>query len=285
MVTPTTSTGSVSGEPPGRETEFFRSAHVEWLGSTDHPGIVVLHGWGSSAEVMAGLARGLSEVFRVANVDLPGHGRAPVPPFPLGVPEHADLVASLIRERFRGPVAIVGHSNGGRIGLYMASEEGMSSLISGLVLIAPSGVKPRRKPGYYLKKYAATFLKAPFEILPSRARDFGLDWLRHSLVWKALGSSDYRRLTGVMRDTFVRTVTFHLEDRLPRVRVPTLVFWGDQDRDVSRYQISEVERRVPDVGVVTLEGAGHYAHLDAPETVLQATRHLLLQTVRPDSGA
>ena len=49
---------------------------------------------------MSGLARGLAKRFRVTNVDLPGHGMAPVPTHAMGVPEHADLVASLIREHF-----------------------------------------------------------------------------------------------------------------------------------------------------------------------------------------
>lgn len=282
MVSPTTSTEPGAAGGPGHETESFHGLHVEWHGRRDTPGVVVLHGWGSRGSVMRSLARAVGATHRVANVDLPGHGEAPTPAHALDVPAHARLVASLIRERFDGPVVILGHSNGGRIALFMASEDSMSSLIRALVLIAPSGVKAKRKLSFYVRKYIATALKAPFEVLPTRQREFGLDWLRHSLVWKALGSSDYRRLSGVMRDTFVRTVTFHLDDRLDGVRVPTLIFWGDQDADISRYQMSVLEHRIPDAGLVTLRGAGHYAHLDEPQTVLAATRHFLqdLQTGR-----
>lgn len=275
MVTPTTSTGSDAGRASAAALSLFRGLHIDWSGPAGAPGILVLHGWGSSADLMRGLAYGLAQTHRVANVDLPGHGRSGEPPDSLGVPEHAALLAALIEEHFEGPVAIVGHSNGGRIALYMAADATLSSLVSALVLIAPSGVKPKRKPAFYLKKYTARALKAPFDLLPGRLRDLGLDWLRHSLLWKALGSSDYRRLTGVMRETFVKTVTHHLDDRLARIGVPVLIFWGDQDRDISRYQISVLEERIPDAGVVVMPGAGHYAHLDDPGKVLLATRHFL----------
>ena len=166
----------------------------------------------------------------------------------------------------------------------MASDPVLSPLVSALVLIAPSGVRPRRRPSYYIKKFTAQLLKAPFNLLPGRLQAFGLDWLRHSLVWKALGSSDYRRLDGVMRETFVKTVTHYLEDRLHQVQVPTLIFWGDRDSDIRREQISRLESQIPDAGVVVLERAGHYAHLDDPQTVLLATRHFL-STVRAGGDA
>ncbi len=285
MVSPTTSTGTGLTEASHTSTENFRGLRVEWQGPSSAPGIIVLHGWGSSSALMSGLARALAQSFRVANVDLPGHGQAPVPPKALGVPEHAEQVAELIRKRFTGPAAIVGHSNGGRIGLFMASESTMKPLVSALILIAPSGVRPKRRSSYYIKKYTAQLLKAPFSLLPGRLREFGLDWLRHSLVWKALGSSDYRRLEGVMRETFVMTVTYHLEERLPSVAVPTLIFWGDRDRDISRHQIDVLESKIPDAGVIMLPGAGHYAHLDEPQTVILAARHFLRDTLDTVSAA
>ncbi len=277
MVLQTTSIADDSAPPAASSTPSYDSSrlNVEWSGKESGPGVVLLHGWGSSAELMRPIARSLSDRFRTANVDLPGHGLSPAPTVPMGIPEHADLVFELIRAHFSSPVSIVGHSNGGRIALYMASEPSMSYAIDRMVLVGPSGITPRRKPSYYVKKYVAAALKAPFQILPPRLRDRGLEWLRHSLIWQLLGSSDYRRLTGIMRDTFVRTVTFHLDDRVQHVKAPTLLFWGDQDQEISREQMSTLESRIPDAGLVVLEGAGHYAYLDDPITFLRATRHFL----------
>ena len=219
----------------------------------------------------------LDDRFRVVNVDLPGHGRTPPPPSPIGVEECAQLISDVIRKESPNGVTIVGHSNGGRIALFMASDDRFAPLIKRLVLISPSGIRPRRGLKVRLKSLVATFLKAPFMVLPKNARTRGLDWLRESFVWRMLGSSDYRALSGVMRETFVRTVNFFVDDRVSRINVPTLIFWGERDTAVGSGQIEKLASAIPDSGIVPLKGAGHYGYLDDPATVRAGTRHFIEQ--------
>lgn len=298
--------------------------HIEVNGPPGAAPVVVLHGWGSSAELMRPIAKSLDARWRVYNVDLPGHGQSPEPPAPWGIPEHAALVRDVLQERVLSastsapagkeatgkrefapehssaagrslaedtsehtsatPAAtpphrratLIGHSNGGRIALYMASEPGMKNLIERLALISPSGITPKRSGAVRLKSALATTLKAPFQILPQPARDFGLDWLRHSLVWKALSSSDYQRARSeVMRQTFVKTVNHHLDDRVSQIEAPVLIFWGTADTAVSRRQVELLETRIPDAGLVELDGASHYGYLDNPDTVMAGLQHFL----------
>ena len=249
--------------------------HLEITGPEQGPPVLLLHGWGSSAGLMRPVAAALSDRYRVLNLDLPGHGQSPPPPQGLGVPEHAALIYHILKAHTTQPVSIVGHSNGGRVALFMASDSIMAPMIARLVLISPSGIKPRRTAAYYFRNYLAQGLKAPFQVLPPILRAPGLDWLRHSVLWRLLGSSDYRSLTGVMRETFVKTVSFFLDDRIDRIEVPTLLFWGDQDTAISRYQMSILETRMKDAGLVVLPGAGHYGYLDAPTPFLAGLRHFL----------
>ncbi len=254
---------------------FVDRLHVEISGPDDGPAVLLLHGWGSNARLMAPIAAALSDRYRVVNIDLPGHGLTPPPPAPWGVAEHAALIAHLIRTRIGRPVVLIGHSNGGRIGLYLAGEPEGATLLRALVLISPSGMRPHRPWHYYLRATLAWLLKAPFQVLPSALREAGLAWLRHTLVWKALGSSDYRQLTGVMRETFVRVVNTYVEDRLARIPIPVLVFWGEHDQAVGRKQMERLVQNLPDAGLVVLKNAGHYGHLDDPATFVAATRHFL----------
>ncbi|MFQ5568656.1 MAG: alpha/beta fold hydrolase [Rhodothermales bacterium] len=258
----------------------YEHLHLDLSGPATGPPVVLLHGWGSSARLMQPIADALADRYRVYNLDLPGHGLSPPPPEPWGIPEHAALVRQLL-EDIAAPTTLIGHSNGGRIALYLASEPEPSALIERLILISPSGIPPRRTWKYHLKKNTARVLKAPFQILPKPLRAMGLDWLKHSIVWRALGSSDYRALDGVMRDTFVKTVNGYVDDRVHRIAVPTLIFWGSRDEAVSHDQMRVLENAIDDAGLVVLDQAGHYGYLDDPDTFIAATRYFLEHAQEP----
>lgn len=253
----------------------YKDLNRKVQGPHSAPPILLLHGWGSSAQNMRPLANALSNSYRAHTIDLPGHGSSPPPPAPWGLREHALLLQNYIESEIGESVTIIGHSNGGRIALYMASHPDFSTHVDRLVLISPSGVEPQRSWGYSLRSRLATALKAPLRILPSPLGEPAMDWLRHSLLWRLLGSVDYNELTGVMRKTFVKTVNHTLDGRLEEIDVPTLLFWGTADEAVSRRQMNVIETAVDDAGLVELEGAGHYGHLDDFDTVLSGTRHFL----------
>ena len=246
--------------------------HLEVSGPQDGPRLLVMHGWGASTALMRPLIASLSDTFRVAAFDFPGHGSSPVPPGGYGMPGHLEVLRGVIDHLGWTSFGIVGHSNGGRVALSWAAEA--PSALRYLVLIAPSGVRRRRTMGYYVRFWTARILKAPFQLLPGRLKELGLDWLRHSLVWRLLGSSDYRSLDGVMRETFVQTVNHYVEDILGRVRVPVLLLRGANDDAISAEQIRTLERGLPDAGQMTIDDAGHYAHMDRPDIVAAAIRQM-----------
>ncbi|MFK7845521.1 MAG: alpha/beta fold hydrolase [Rhodothermales bacterium] len=254
---------------------WLKNLHIERYGPVDAEPVVMLHGWGSNAGLMRPLALALQDKYRVFNIDLPGHGLTPPPPEPWGVPEHAALVQAFIDEEIKQPAHMVGHSNGGRISFFMASDPAYASSVHSLSLISPSGVKPKRTLKYHFRKGLATTLKAPFSILPAGLQTYGLDWLRHTLVWQWLGSSDYSQLQGVMRGVFVKTVNCLLDDRLALIKAPAIFFWGTDDTSISKYQMDVATAKIQGSEMIILEGASHYGHLDQPAIVTEGMRHFL----------
>lgn len=249
--------------------------NVEVRGPSAGPSLLLLHGWGRSLEDMRPLAQALTDAYQTHAVDLPGHGASPPPPEPWGVLEHAQLLHDYIETAIGASVTVVGHSNGGRIALFMAGTPEHAPAIDRLALISPSGVQPERSWSYHLRSGLATALKAPVRALPSPLQTPAEDWLRHSLVWRLLGSADYNAQEGVMRETFVKTVNDHLNGELDRIQVPTLLFWGTEDEAVSRRQMEVMQAHIDDCGLVELDGAGHFGHLDQPDTVHAGLRHFL----------
>ena len=258
----------------------FETLHADVKAAGDKPPLLLLHGWGSSAQMMQPVAQAFQNTHATYALDLPDHGHSPPPPEPWGVPKQADLVDAFIRERIGSSVTVIGHSNGGRIALYMASTPELADTIDRLVLISPSGMTPDRSLSTRVRSTVARTLKAPFEALPSPLREPAVDWLKHTLLWRALGSSDYNALDGVMRETFVKTVNHHLDGPVHRIDVPTLIFWGDADEAISRRQMERLHDAIPDAGLVVLEGAGHYGYLDDLSTFVSTTRRFLDATAR-----
>jgi len=251
--------------------------YAEITGPEDAPPMVLLHGWGSSAHLMRPIAEAFQTDYRVYALDFPGHGHSPPPPEPWGVPEFAHLLEMFLQHHhLTENVTLIGHSNGGRIALFLASCSPLRESIRRMVLISPSGIRPTRRPSYYVKTAIARTLKAPFQGLPTPLREKGLHWLRGTFIWDWLASSDYQQTEGVMRETFVRTVNFYLTpEHLRQINIPVLLFWGTQDKAITYEQMKKLEEALPDAGLVLLENAGHYAYLDNPHQFLQATRYFL----------
>lgn len=66
-----------------------------------------------------------------------------------------------------------------------------------------------------------------------------------------------------------------LKKRIHRIKVPTLLVWGKEDRLVPRVYAEEFARRIAGARVETVDQAGHAPHLEQPETVARLVRDFL----------
>lgn len=227
--------------------------------------LIVLHGWATSGRVMMPLAKQLAAIRTGYVLDLPGFGDSPEPPESWNIDDYADLVEAFIRHHFEEPVDLLVHSFGGRIALKLCAREFGKDHIQKVLITGGAGMKPRRSISYYFKKYTAKLLKAPFSLLPSGPRERALNKLRTTSLWKSLGSSDYSKLSGVMRETFVKSVTEYLEPCLPDIPHEVLLLWGADDEATPLYQAERMEKGIEKAALVVIKDAGHYAFLDRPK--------------------
>jgi pimeloyl-ACP methyl ester carboxylesterase len=61
-------------------------------------------------------------------------------------------------------------------------------------------------------------------------------------------------------------------DLLPRIRVPTLLIWGELDARSPLSIAREFERAIADATLVVIPGAGHVSNLEKPERFNAAVR-------------
>lgn len=227
--------------------------------------LVILHGWASSRRVMMPVAKSLAHLRKSFVLDLPGFGETPEPPVGWGIGDYADAIQQFITETIDEPVDLLAHSFGGRITLKLCVRDFGKIHIQKVLITGGAGMKPRRSLNYYFKKYLAQTLKAPFLILPGSLRDKSLLWLRSTPLWKRLGSSDYTKLSGVMRETFVKSVTEYFDGVLDQIPHETLLLWGRNDDATPVYQGERMEKGIKNAALVVIEDAGHYAFLDKPK--------------------
>ena len=226
--------------------------------------LIVLHGWGSSARVMMPASKLLAHLRTCYVIDLPGFGESAEPKRAYSIDDYADLIEAFIHS-LESQVDLFVHSFGGRITLKLLSRTEISQKIDKVLITGGAGMKPRRSAKFYFRKYLAKALKAPFMILPGALRARALGWLRNTNLWKSLGSSDYQQLSGVMRETFVKSVTEHLDGTLPMIDHEVFLLWGRNDDATPLYQAERMEKGIKNAALVIIEDAGHYAFLDKPK--------------------
>lgn len=255
-----------------RHAYTYRDREVAWYRTGEGKPLVVLHGWGSSSEVMMPLARSLDGLRSCWLLDFPGFGNSPEPAEAWSLDDYAALVRRFMEDQDLQPADLLVHSFGGRIALKLMASDFGRRHIDKVLITGGAGMKPRRSLDWYLKTIAAKALKAPFQLLPAGPRSTALERLRGTRVWKALGSGDYRKTSGVMRETFVRTVTEYQDGLLAEIPHEVLLLWGTEDGMTPLYQAERMEQGLEGAALVTLEGAGHYAFLDRPDRFARIAR-------------
>lgn len=228
--------------------------------------LLFLHGWGCSADTMAGLARSMGAGFYVLLPDFPGFGKTPEPPEAWDVSGYGAFVMALKKEIFGDkPVGVLAHSFGARVMLKLLSDPNHALHFRQVLITGGAGMKPRRSWRYYYRTALATVLKSPFTLLPHGMREQGFARMRKSRLWKSLGSAEYTQLSGVMREVFVKTVREYLEPCLPKINHEMLLVWGVNDDATPLYQAERMEEGLKNGVLVKIQSAGHYTFLDQPQ--------------------
>jgi pimeloyl-ACP methyl ester carboxylesterase len=219
--------------------------------------LLLLHGWGANLTLVAPLAEALiKHGYRCYALDMPGFGESDEPPQAWTVFDYANFIIKYLDYHQLQQVYLFGHSFGGRLGLILGAEH--SNRIIKMALSDAAGI--REKTPLLLNIRLNTY-KAIRDTLNTIGLKSFAENLRQRYN-KRYGSSDFQAVSGVMRQTFVNVVNQDLLDYAARVKVSTILFWGDKDQDTPLWMGQKLEQTIPDAGLVIHKGAGHYAYLD-----------------------
>ena len=191
--------------------------------------LLVLHGWGvgMSKEKYRKLCRKLAKSYKVVTPDFPGFGGSALPPKAWGVREYADLVGSFVDTLNLKVFGIIGHSFGGRVAIKIAANKLFG--VDKLILIDSAGVERKS-----LRVKLMIFLS---KLVPR--------WVKR------------RGQNGVMRESFKLVVGENLEKEMEKIRIPTLLVWGENDRATPMWQSGIIKEKIGGSILKVIKGGDH----------------------------
>lgn len=210
--------------------------------------VLCLVGWGQDTRMFEPTQQALSKYFRVTCIDYPGFGQSEPMKSPWSVDDYVSWLHSCLTELNISKPIIIAHSFGARVAL----KYNLKYPIQKLVFTGAAGIRPKLKLSTKLRIRTYKILK--------KLVQFPLFKMYEEDLKKAFGSEDYRAISGVLRDSFVRIVNEDLSDTLHKVEVPCLLIWGDKDDATPLWMGQMMEKEMKDAGLVIFENEGHYAY-------------------------
>jgi pimeloyl-ACP methyl ester carboxylesterase len=208
------------------------------------PPLVLVHGLAVSHRYLMPLAARLAGHHPVHVVDLPGFGLSGEPGRVLDVAEHADHLADWLEAAGLPPVAVLGNSFGCQVAVDLAVRH--PGQVCGLVLVGPT-----------MDPAARTACRQILRWLRDTARE---DPLQLPILARDVRDAGPRRVAG----TLAHALRDPIGDKLPLVKVPTLVTRGSRDPIVPMAWAQTAARLLP-LGELALVPGPHNANYGAAD--------------------
>jgi len=263
------------------------------VGSGDEDPVVLVHGLGGQWQNWLENIPRLALDRRVVAMDLPGSGLTPEPEDEeISISGYGRCVNALCDKLGLGEVDLVGNSMGG----YVAAEVAIQfpERVSRLVLVSAAGISSAetlQAPILTFGRIAtaiATNSAARHRRLAARplTRHVSLALVaRHPRLLKVdLAYEGFFKGAGKpgFDDALRACLDYDFRDRLPDVKVPTLIVWGERDSIIPVRDADEFERLIEDSRKIVMKDTGHIPMAERPQTFNDLLVDFLAETGRAE---
>lgn len=236
----------------------IRNININYIQYGSGSDIVLLHGWGQNIAMMKPIGDRLQKNHRITILDFPGFGDSEEPKIALTVYDYCEILEELLKKlKVKKPV-IMGHSFGGRIAIIYASRNEVEKV----VLFGSPCIRKEVKPNLKLR------------MLKSLKKIPGINKLE-GFAKNHMGSRDYKNASEIMKKILVNVVNEDLSECAKKINVPTLLIWGDRDTEAPVEDAKELEKIIPDAGLIVLPNSTHYAYLENLPQVINILNNFL----------
>jgi pimeloyl-ACP methyl ester carboxylesterase len=224
---------------------------------------LILHGGGGPVTVQP-IAAHLSGTMHVVVPTHPGWDGTSRPGWLTSIGDLAKAYLELLRAEGRRDVLIIGSSIGGWIGGEMAVRDD-GNLVGGLVLIDAVGLQVEGQP---IRDFFALDARGVAEYSFHDADRFYVDPATVPAEQAAQRAANMATMRIFAGDPYMHDP--ELLGRLPQVKAPVLVLWGDSDRIVTPEYGRAFAEAFPDAQFKVIAEAGHLPQLEQPAATFAA---------------
>jgi pimeloyl-ACP methyl ester carboxylesterase len=236
------------------------------------PPLVLVHGAAVDSRMWRPQLAALADEFTVVAWDEPGAGRSSDVPADFALADYASCLAALIDELDLGPAHVAGLSWGGTVALELYRHR--PELVATLILVDTyagwKGSLPEEEVRARVEGVRQMLAAADHLFDPTLPGLFAGDPPAEVVPLMKAMAADVRPES--MRTALLVMAEADQRDLLPRIRVPTLLVWGELDARSPLSVARQFEDAVPDAKLVVIPGAGHVSNLERPEPFDDAVR-------------
>jgi pimeloyl-ACP methyl ester carboxylesterase len=240
------------------------------------PPLVLLHGGWSDSRVWRRQLEGLEDDFAVAAWDTPGCGRSSDPPGTWRMADYADCLAAWLDAAGIVRPHVLGLSWGGTLALELSLRhpDVPASLVLASAYAGWKGSMPPEEVDQRLARVEAELDRPPREWAAGYIPGFLTKAAPPALADELLEMMHDVRAGG-MRTMLRATAEADLRDALPRIRVPTLLIYGELDTRSPLAVAEALQAGIPGAELVVLRGVGHLACAERPDEFNAGVRRFL----------
>jgi len=262
------------------EVDGVRLRYREWGSADDtRPSLLLIHGFGNSLQSFRELAPRLADCCHVVAIDMAGYGLSEKPvDFDYHNGPQAQTLITAAKKIGLRRVIYVGHSLGGAVALQAAVKDVEAR---GLVLLNPGIIRTG------VPKVVQVTLP-PLPRMSAKmfgSREFRGNFLKKSYVNPEIVTESVidEVMLGARTEGYMSGMTSLMKQYregeeiilAKQVKIPTLIPWGDQDKNKSRGEADELQSMIPGSKLVRFSNAGHYVHEEAAEGVSNTIKEWL----------
>ena len=247
-------------------------------GTPDKPALLVLHGLLGSSKNWQQQAKLLQDEFYIVALDLPNHGYSP--PLPnMDYTSLANIVNNRVKKHFTQPIALLGHSMGGKVAI--KSAETQPELYSKLIIV---DIAPIAYPLHHQQLFKAL---QQLDLKTLKNRKQADEQLKHSIAQQSirnflLHSLEYKKqhwqwlfdLQNLSHNQAQIAAAPSLQKIIP---VKTLVIKGEKSHYIQPDSYPVFQQYFPQLYFKMIANAGHWPHIEKARVFSHMLKRFLLQ--------